>query len=134
MVYNFKQANWPLLADLLFSANLPKVVSTATNVDEAWNSWCLSFKRCLAEAIPMKSIKISCPRIRQWYSSDLRLLLREKDAAWRVWKSAGPNRHHRRSVYMSVRRRYKKLSPRQRKPTSWTSLMSHQTQVLTGGL
>ncbi len=47
MVYNFKQANWALLADLLLSANLPKVVSTATNVDEAWNSWCLSVFQAL---------------------------------------------------------------------------------------
>jgi len=53
-------------------------------------------------------VKLGSKRGREWYSPDLQQLLRSMDAAWRKWKSGGPNRHFRRSQYTSIRRQYKK--------------------------
>jgi len=51
-LYNFKRAKWAYLSELLFSANLPKIVVDAASVEDAWNSWSSKVKRVYCQGDP----------------------------------------------------------------------------------
>ena len=105
-VWLYGRANWDALNDALIYADLPDLVSSAANIEEAWINWKSVYLTAVEAFIPKKNVQWS--RLdKGWFIPSLLVVFKERDTCFRRWRS-NPTQENRAKL-STIRKRLRKL-------------------------
>ena len=90
-IWMYDQADFEKINRLLSRLDRSKV-STATNIDPAWDAWKDLFFSVVSKEVPSRFVSHSRHKL-PWMNAKLRELIRQKHGAWNAWKRSSNPLH-----------------------------------------
>ena len=101
-VFNYKKANYAMIADRLEEQDLCDVVRNCNDINQAWNKWLLSVNKVIADLVPKVSVRNN--NFPPWCDAEAIHFIKKKQKLWRRAKKC-----NRKRVWSKLRRLRRKV-------------------------